>query len=297
MIKIIATDMDGTLLNSRGSISEENYKAIQLALKAGIDVVIATGRSQEFARFPVEEKGLRLPYIVMNGALIINKDGDIESSIPLDKALIHEVVQILNEYGVYYEFYTNQGHISVSKKKGISILKKVLQHREEWKSLGEILEYIYNRFKNSQMRFIQYSDDLIKNEDLEIYKMIVFSFEKDKLCELQEILSQNPQLAISSSGYGNLEINHVEARKGLALERYARKRNISIAETMAIGDSLNDADMLKRAGFSVAMNNASEDIKQLADYVTLSNDQDGFAHAVYKVIEMNQNKKSSLGSV
>lgn len=147
------------------------------------------------------------------------------------------------------------------------------------------------------MRFIQYSDDLIKNEDLEIYKMIVFSFEKDKLCELQEILSQNPQLAISSSGYGNLEINHVEARKGLALERYARKRNISIAETMAIGDSLNDADMLKRAGFSVAMNNASEDIKQLADYVTLSNDQDGFAHAVYKVIEMNQNKKSSLGSV
>lgn len=288
MIKIIATDMDGTLLNSRGQISEKNVKAIEQALAAGIEVIIATGRSWEFARYPVEDRGLHLPYIVMNGALIINKDGQIESSIPLEKPLVRDVVHILNEYDVYYEFYTNQGHISVNKEKGISILQKVLQRKQQWRSLAEILKHIHNRFKNGQIQFLQYSDAIFEKKDLDIYKMIVFSFDVEKLQEIQKNLSQNPQLAISSSGFGNLEINHVDARKGLALERYASKRKISIVETMAIGDSLNDADMLKRAGFSVAMDNASEDIKQLADFVTLNNDQDGFAHAVYKVIEMNR---------
>lgn len=288
MIKMIATDMDGTLLNSSGMISDENTKAIQKALDAGIEVIIATGRSREFARFPVEERGLHLPYIVMNGALIINKEGEIESSIHLDQSLLRDVVDLLNKYNVYYEFYTNQGHISVNKERGISILQKVLQKKYEWRSLAEILQHIHNRYKNGQIQFIEYSEEIFTKKGLDVYKMIVFSFNTDKLREIQHILSQHSMLAISSSGFGNLEINHLDARKGLALERYARKRNISISETMAIGDSFNDVDMLKRAGFAVAMGNAPDDIKNLADFVTLSNDENGFAHAVYKVLNMNQ---------
>lgn len=287
MIKIIATDMDGTLLNNKGLISDVNVRAIQKAKEAGIEVIIATGRSVEFARFPVESSGLNLSLIVMNGALIIDQDGQIESSIALDKSVIRDVVKVLNKFDVYYEFYTNQGHIAVDMKKGEEILQKIFIEKHQFETIAESLKYVQNRFKNGQIKFSNYSEDIFTNDNMQVYKLIVFSFEKDKLVKVQQELDSLPDIVVSSSGYGNLEINHKEAQKGLALERYARKRKIATEEIMAIGDSYNDVSMLKVAGFSVAMDNADDEIKKLADFVTLTNDHHGFAHAVEKVLEMN----------
>lgn len=108
-MKLIAIDMDGTLVNNNTTINEENVEAIKKAQKAGIHVVVATGRSFEEAVNPIEEAGLNLPIIAINGAQFRNKEGEIKNSITLSKETYYKVDELLNHYSMYYELYTNKG--------------------------------------------------------------------------------------------------------------------------------------------------------------------------------------------
>lgn len=122
MIRCIATDMDGTLLTATQQITSENREAIRKALEKGVEVVVATGRSYQEARFVLEEAGIRLPMICVNGAEVRSKTGEILSSNPLNKEQARQAALRLVENGVYFEVYTNEGTFTEDEDKAISII-------------------------------------------------------------------------------------------------------------------------------------------------------------------------------
>lgn len=290
MIKCIATDMDGTLLGTDSQVSPLNKQAIEDALKEGIEVVVSTGRSYDGATYPVYKAGLRLPFICMNGAKIYSQEGKALTSITLSTNQVRDIVTILQDFHIYFEIYSNLGHLTgVPKDVAVERVREIFLEDPYFAKVAESVEDIQKRFSNLNIQYIDDYEKLYEDPNVEFYKFIILSNETEKFPELRRELDKIPNLDISSSGKINLEVTHKDAQKGLAVESFVKSKGISLKETMAIGDSYNDVSMLKNVGFAVAMGNAPEDIKDIADYVTDSNELDGFAKAVYKVIEMNKN--------
>lgn len=286
MIKCIASDMDGTLLNSTGKkITDGNKAAILKAQSQGVEVVIATGRSYDEACLPLEEAGLQCPVICVNGAEIRTKEGEILSATPLIKADAAAAAVVLNEIGVYFEVYTNKGKFTNDREKSVSIIVDIVASANPDANLQDAIQHAEERAK----RIEQVDDyhDLFADDEYQIYKFLAFSFETDKLAQAGKELEKIETLAVSSSGHENLEITNRQAQKGIALEAFAKEKGISLAETMAIGDNFNDVSMFEKAGYSVAMGNAGQMIKDLCDTVTGTNNEDGVAQAILKVLAEN----------
>ncbi|MCU9614675.1 Cof-type HAD-IIB family hydrolase [Caldibacillus lycopersici] len=288
MIKCIATDMDGTLLGADQTISEENKKAILAAQEAGITVVISTGRSFDGASFPVNEASLNMPIICMNGAQTYTNKGEVLSSVGIPHHTYKEIMSILDAADCYYELYTSEGQFSTDMDKALSTIADIIFSSGKFTDYEEVLTGVKKRFVNSNIQFIDHYNTILEREAIEFYKVLAFSTDKEKLTTIENNLKNVHDIAVSSSGFENLEINSIHAQKGLAVERFVTSNGIQLAETMAIGDSYNDVSMLQKAGFAVAMGNAPDDIKALCHYVTATNVDNGFAEAVYKVIEMNK---------
>lgn len=245
MIKCIATDMDGTLLGSNGQISTKNKEAILLAQEQGIEVVVATGRSYLEAFDALEEAGLKCPVIAVNGAEVYTKEGEVISSVSIDKKLAKIVAKMLREQEIYFDVYTQDGRFT-----------------------KEASDY----------------DQFLNDEDSQIFKFLAYSFDSEKLETTKKELSDFKELAISSSGQENLEINHFQAQKGIALKAYVKSKGIDLSETMALGDHMNDVSMFELVGRAVAMGNASETLKSLCDVVTCTNDEHGVAKAILDIL-------------
>ena len=121
--------------------------------------------------------------------------------------------------------------------------------------------------------------------------LIILAFDSDlgKIDLVGQELAQSPNLAVSSSSRGNLEITHSDAQKGIALSTIAKQLGIDLKDVMALGDNLNDVSMLERVGYSVAMDNAAPEVKTVAKYVTDSNENSGVGKAIMKFLkEENQ---------
>jgi hydroxymethylpyrimidine pyrophosphatase-like HAD family hydrolase len=123
-MKLIATDLDGTLLNEKSEVSPENAKAIRKAQELGIEVVIATGRSYEAASKPLLAAGLSCPIICVNGAQIHLKNGELIRSIPLEKESCKKIELACTSESSYFEIFTSAGGYSVNRDAFIHILKK-----------------------------------------------------------------------------------------------------------------------------------------------------------------------------
>lgn len=123
-----------------------------------------------------------------------------------------------------------------------------------------------------------------KEEHLDFYNILGFSFDERKLKAGWDRFSGQKDLTLVSSADHNFELASRNASKGQALKRLAQKLGIPMAETAAVGDSLNDYSMLQAAGKGIAMGNAREDIKEIADAVTLTNDQNGVAHMIRNLL-------------
>jgi Cof subfamily protein (haloacid dehalogenase superfamily) len=126
---------------------------------------------------------------------------------------------------------------------------------------------------------------IIKNHGNEIYKIFGSSMNHLKLEQAREALKEIPNIAVSSSGAGNLEITSIHAQKGIAVERYANSKGISMENVMVIGDSYNDLSMMERAGHAVAMGNANADIKAACKTVTTTNEHDGVGLAIEAILQ------------
>lgn len=285
MIKCIATDMDGTLLTATQEITAENREAITKALEQGVEVVVATGRSYQEAKFVLQESGLMLPMICVNGAEVRSKDGEIVSSSPLDKEQAQQAALRLVENGVYFEVYTNEGTYTEDEDKAISIIVDIFSTANPEVPIERIAEAAEERLHKGLVRKIEHYDRLFEEDQYEIYKLLAFSLDPEKLEAANVALREIEGLAISSSGSENIEITSLEAQKGIALEKFVQTREISLQETMALGDNFNDVSMLKKVGKPVAMGNAVDEIKALCGEVTLTNQESGVGKAIMAVLK------------
>ncbi|MED0658727.1 HAD family hydrolase [Bacillus smithii] len=284
MIKCIATDMDGTLLNSRQMISEGNRTAIKKAQEKGIEFVIATGRSYDEAQTVLAEAGLQCPIICVNGAEVRTKEGEIIHTNELSAKQSLDIYEILYHSDTYYEVFTNKGIYTDHYEKGVQTLMNIFQTANPDMPEDQIYEMAKNRYSKGHIQIVENYEHVIESNDQLVYKFLVVSKNPSELMRVKEKLEALPEISVSSSGSENLEVTHNKAQKGIALTWFTERMGISMQETMAIGDNLNDLSMFERVGRSVAMGNGHPDIKKICSHETAVNDEDGVGKAILEVL-------------
>lgn len=285
MIKLIATDMDGTLLNAAHEISQENIDAIKYAQSQGITVAIATGRAFYEASTPIAETDLSVPYICLNGAEVRDESFNIISTSNLNHELVERIKSILNKDDVYFQIYTNRGIYTEDPTKDLDIYLDIAKQAGQEADVEKIKAGIQKRIDNGTLKVVDSYEDIEDIPGELIMKVLAFNPDLEKINAIGAQLSAIPSLAVSSSSRGNLEITHSDAQKGIALESIADKLKIDLQDVMALGDNMNDVSMLERVGYPVAMDNAMPEVKAVAKYVTDSNENSGVGKAIMKVLK------------
>lgn len=284
-VKLIAIDMDGTLVSKQLKVTKANKEAIEKAREEGHMVVIATGRSFDEARYTLSEAELYLPLICVNGAEIRSDNWEKVTSIPIPSKQYFDIEKALRANDIYYEVYTSEGTYTDNREKAFKVMKDIVLTSNPEATEDDVHKAALRRFKLGTVNFISDYDMLMEKEGLEVYKVLAFSSEQEKIANSVDMLRKIDHLAVSSSANNNLEITNADAQKGVALEKFSKLHNISLKDTMAIGDNYNDVSMLEKAGISVAMGNAYDEIKQIAKHVTKTNDESGVAYAIENYLE------------
>lgn len=283
-MRLIAIDMDGTLLNHRSEISKANAKAIKYAQDLGIKVVIATGRSYFDALTICEMSGVSVQIMGNNGSTLHNMDGNKVFSIKIDEELVEESIKWLEENNYYYEVSTP--NCIYTPVNGRQIIKQELNSILSKNPDENMLDYIYavdKQFGQQGFSFINsYRDILDKQED--VLNILSFSLDKDKRKKGAEYFNKCEDLSLFLSTEYIFEMVSSGTSKGLALKTFADMNNISLKDAVAIGDSDNDIPMLSVVDYSVAMGNASDEVKAICRYTTKTNEEDGVAYIIYKLI-------------
>lgn len=260
--KLIATDLDDTLLNDGIEVSAENRAALQKAMEMGVIVTIATGRMFRSALPIAEQLGIRAPIITYQGALVrdtVTGETLSERLVPLQLAqrVLEEGYRADLHMNVYIEDRLIVDRIT-PEGTGYAKLAEV-----EMNPVGNLLVFL----KQDPVKILYIADpDMLDRLNREL---------QDKF---------GPTLYITKSKPNYLEFMHPEATKQHGLKVLAERYGIKREEIMAFGDSYNDIDMLEFAGMGVAMGNAPDKIKEKADYVTAGNNEDGVARVVREFV-------------
>ncbi|MGQ2376335.1 Cof-type HAD-IIB family hydrolase [Companilactobacillus zhachilii] len=291
MIKLIASDMDGTLLNEKMEVSSRNIQAIKDAEKNGIEFLIATGRGLSEAK-PFLKNHVHPGFITLNGAEVFDTKGDLISSNPISREAQKQVIEIFNKYNIYFEVITDKGIFSNDREARVTNLANLLMKLNPGTSFKQALKDTQERVKMMPMNFVDNYDHILDNDEYQIMKLIGFNEHQHKVLAplKKEITKKIKDVVPTSSSPNNVEVNSIHAQKGIALLQYAENKNILPEEIMAIGDNLNDYSMIRDAGVGVAMANAIPAIKEIAQIETESNINDGVAKIIEKTIAENQNQ-------
>ncbi|WP_040210341.1 Cof-type HAD-IIB family hydrolase [Clostridium polynesiense] len=272
--KLICTDMDGTLFNSNKEISERTKEAIKKAHQLGVKIVLATGRIYNFAALYADTLGIEAPVISANGAFVRSKnhkDVIYKKVIGLENNM--KILAIFNKYGIVPHYYTPDSAFSGE------LVQAAKVYMERNKLVPEELRVNVNIIKGQDSW-----EKVFKEHDEEILKCIGMDDDLEKVLKAKEELKKIDGIEVSSSFINNIEINGREVTKGRAVEITAALYDIDREEIICIGDNENDLSMIEYAGLGVAMGNAEEHVKQKADYVTDTNDEDGVAKVIEKFV-------------
>lgn len=260
--KLLAVDLDGTLLNDNKEISAENYKAMQYAIEKGVIVVPCTGRAiQGITKFsfPPQKTFNAVAY---NGGMVVDVNNDKTIyHCPLNK----EDVQYIISKGM--EYRTNIC-VWVDNKLYCNVIN----------------DYTLSYSKISSVPPIKF-DDVSFFDDKTVTK-VLWHDDENRIAHFLNIMSKqvSENVCCCTSKPWFLELFNSATSKALALDTICKGFNISPKEVIAFGDELNDINMIEFAGMGVAMGNARAEVKAVANYITASNNDNGFAQAVYKLV-------------
>ena len=277
--KIVASDLDGTLLNSKSAISDENNKAIETLYNMGVNFVPCTGRS--YSELPDELKqnpNIRY-YILSNGAMVYDKITNDKILTCISKQLLKNIINIINDYDVHIVFRMNG---------------KLLADAAQCDDASYDFYNVCTDHRHVVSNYATFPDnfaDALKNGD-NIEEVSVFFRNVEKLPECQKRLLKYEELNIVHGFVNNLEIFSKFAGKGNAILKLADKLGIEHSDTISMGDSENDISAIKLAGLGLAVKNACDGLKQAADKIICSNDE----HAVEYVLKnfFNNNTKERV---
>ena len=259
MIRLIALDLDGTLLNSALKVSERNGEAVRRALEGGLKVVLATTRWYLLAKRTADRLGIDTPLVCNNGAIVKRpEDGSELLHLRVDQELAREVTALADERG-WETFTTIEDATYMRPRPGIIPEKLPAGLRISERQSDEVA-------RGQPTAVLVYSEeavDEIAGRFLEAY-------------DGRANFSLNRPL-----GYPHyVVLTHPQAEKGAALEMVCRELDVPLTEAMAMGDSESDLSMLRLAGLGVAMDNAPDEVKRAALHIAPGNDADGVAWAI-----------------
>lgn len=271
-IQLIALDLDGTLLNGNGEISEEDQKAICEASEKGIYIVVSTGRP--YVGVPVEKLaplGVRYA-ITTNGAAVYRvPEKECLYSDSLERGLACRLIRELSRYDVHFDVFID----------GDAYSQRDRQHLVDKLTFPEATKRYVKRTRKVEedlARFIEEKQAEVQKITVNFYPLGDGTYkDRDKVFQL---FSACPQITFLSGGFHNLELTRTGVEKGIGLRFLADMLGISIEQTMACGDTQNDLNIMQTAGVGVAMENAEDEVKAIADFVTRSNDDSGVAFAI-----------------
>ena len=282
LIKVIASDMDGTLLNSQHDITEENVKAILKAKELGVHFIIATGRMYDSVKPFMDKHGIKCEYILMNGAEFRNENGELVESINMDKRKIKDILNILCKEDLIVELYTDDGSYTTSTKE--EALKEMVYRVQNFEKVQDYDKALEIAKEHEHFKTLKYIDDIDKfiESRIEIRKIITFSNDVEVINKTKVELNNIGGLAVLSSFITNIEITDERAQKGYILKKVTEKMGIKNEEVIAFGDSFNDYSLFTEFEKAYAMENAIPEIKEIAKNITDTNDNSGVAKAIYK---------------
>lgn len=270
-IKLIALDLDGTLLNSKKEITEGNLRALERCIEQGITIVPCTGRTLD--GIPKEVRnipGIRYA-ITTNGAVVedVKRNQVIDSRL-LSWELALELLRFVDPYPVMYDPYI--------ERRGITE-PKFFDHLADY-GLSPVLQNLVVNTRDLHPNIIDY----VEKNQKPVEKINLFFGDMQLRQKLRTILDQRSDILVTSSISNNLEINAPEATKGDALLRLASHLGLEADQTMAVGDGENDLSMILKAGVGVAMKNGIKELIEIADYMTGTNEEDGVASAINNLV-------------
>ncbi len=243
--KLLALDMDGTMLNDQSEVSSENAEWIQKALDVGVTVSFSTGRGIQSALPYAEMMKLDTPMITVNGSEVWKRPGELYQRIELDPDQVEHLYHLAKQYEeAWFWAYTTER----------------IYNKDEW--IHQSRPYNQHQW----LKFGYYTED---------HNM------KEKI--LEEVSSWN-LFEITNSSLSNIEINQKGVSKASGLRSLCQYMNIDMTEVIAVGDSLNDIAAIREVGLGIAMENAQEAVKQAAKAITLSNNDHGVAEVIKKYI-------------
>ncbi len=270
-IKLIAMDIDGTLLGSDSRISPENAQTVAAAAARGIEIVLITGRRFHSARLIADGLPCDLHLIVNNGSLIKSKDGFTHQRHLLAVETARRVVEATSEF-------RSCAAVVFDRPRENQVILEQVDFDDPFRG---------GYFRRSREYIAQVSPltDCLNGEDP---IQVMFVGACAPMRRAMTLLEKQPfahEYSLSLTEYGSRELSILDVlnpgvSKGVALAEWARRRGIAREDVMAIGDNWNDREMLAFAGLPVVMGNAVEELKSLGHAVTLSNDQNGVAEAI-----------------
>ena len=289
MYKLVVVDLDGTILNSYGEISETTKEGVKKCLEKGTKIVIASGRPIDSIKTIAKELGIEEYFIAGNGALIYDlKKDEIVYENYMKKEKVLEIIKICEENSISYNVYTDKTILTTNLKFNVLYYyKENLKKEENKKTNVSVVENMYNYVKNlNEEKFLKIT---ICDESATIFNSIVRTLKEINDVEILEVSHMSRKIIKQGTEeipieYYYTEISAKNVDKWDAVEYLARKLNIENEEIIAIGDNINDKKMIENAGLGVAMKGSAPDVINVANIVTDSNDNNGVAKILEKYI-------------
>lgn len=270
-IRLVALDLDGTVFNDEKQITPRTLEAIRAALAKGVDVLPATGRTvagvpRQFADIP----GVRYA-LTSNGASVVDlQTGEKLVCLPFDTALAERAFDVVSPFGGMLSVFINGVSYTAAAISGDGLEMVPENLREYFRTTRNVVPDMHRIMEEHPHEIEKFS--------------ILYPTEAQRDAAWQAVAAACPTLEITSSIERNMELNAPGVSKGPGLMALARHLGLAREQVMAVGDSGNDRTMVKLAGLGVAMGNATEEIRKVADVITADNNHDGVAEAIKKYV-------------
>ena len=287
MYKLIAIDLDGTLLNSYGVITENTKKIIKKVEEQGVNIILASGRPIDSIQAIANEIESKKYFIAGNGAIVydIEKDEIIYENC-LKKQKVLEIIKICEENSIGYSIYTEKEILTTALKYNVLYYhKENLKKPEDKKTKISIIQNMEEYIKNDNTS--RYLKITVCDEDKIVFDSIIRKLRNLKDIEVLDVSHMarktikqgTEEIAVE---YYYTEISRKNVDKWNAIEFLAKKLEIDSKDIMAIGDNINDKQMIENAGLGVAMGQSTPVITNVANEVTSSNNEEGVAKILQK---------------
>ena len=288
MYKLIAIDLDGTLLNSYGEITRENKQAIKYAIDNGIEVVLASGRDPGTMKKISLELGINNYLIAGNGASVydIKLDKNIyKSFIEKEKAL--QIIKLCKENSIFFNIYTNKGIITESLNYNVKVFNNENNYKPNNKRTNiEVTTDIYKYINDNELEILKI---IICDNSKIIFNNIIDKLKKIRDVEVLDVSHMSKKFIKRGTEevqveYFYTEVTNKNTNKWDAITFLINELDIKKDEVICIGDNINDLKMIENSGLGIVMKNSALEKMKIGDYVTLDNNSNGVEKAIYKYI-------------